>query len=489
MAQQGVIEKMSGRHLIGADWMKGSGRKIKAVDPATGRAIGEIAAGGADEIDAAVRAARAAFNGAAWSRMRSLDRGKLLESIARSIEDHADELALLESFDNGKPVHLAKMVDIPASAEVFRYMGGWCSKITGQTIPVSGTGARYHAYTRREPLGVVGAIVPWNYPLAMASWKIATALAAGCTLVLKPSEETSLSVLRLGELMLDAGLPPGVFNIVTGLGSEAGVALVAHEDVDRIAFTGSTTVGKQIGAACAGSLKRVSLELGGKSPCIVLGDANLEEAIPSAAMSCFFNSGQVCFAGSRLFASHDVFDQVVEGVSAVARQLKIGHGREADTMIGPLVSDRQKTRVLEYIKSGVNEGAEIVAGGRGLDRAGYFVEPTVLVNTRSDMRVFQEEIFGPVLTVMPVKDLDDAVRLANDSSYGLAANVWTKDLNAAHSLASRINAGTVWVNCYFVIDPAMPFGGFKQSGWGREVSEEGLLAYTETKSVCIALND
>ncbi|MET0546238.1 MAG: aldehyde dehydrogenase family protein [Caulobacterales bacterium] len=484
-----VVRELAGRHLIGADWMRGAGKLINSIDPATGQPLAQIAAGGADEVDAAVHAARATFESATWSRMRPLDRGKLLENVARTIEDHADELALVESYDNGKPVHLAKMVDVPSAAEVFRYMGGWCSKLTGQTLAVSGTGATYHAYTRREPIGVVGAIVPWNYPLAMASWKIATALAAGCTLVLKPSEETSLSVLLLADLMLKAGVPAGALNIVTGTGAEAGNALVTHPDVDKVAFTGSTAVGKQIAASCATSLKRVSLELGGKSPNIIMADANLEEAIPAAAMSIFFNSGQVCFAGSRLFVQEQVHDAVVDGIAAMAKQLPIGDGRSASTMIGPLVNKRQQERVLSYIDSGISEGASVAAGGKAPAREGFFVEPTVLVNARPDMRVYREEIFGPVVSVMSFKDKEEAVRLANDTEYGLAANIWTRDLNAAHTMAARINAGTVWVNCYFVIDPAMPFGGFKQSGWGREVSEEGLLLYTETKSVCVALSN
>jgi p-cumic aldehyde dehydrogenase len=421
--------------------------------------------------------------------MRPLDRGKLMERIAQLIEENADELALLECLDNGKPAHLAAMVDVPSAADIFRYMAGWCTKLSGKTLPVSGDGSRFHAYTLRQPIGVVGAVVPWNYPLAMAAWKIAPALAAGCTMVLKPSELTSMTALRLGELILEAGVPEGALNIVTGYGHTVGQALISHPGVDKVAFTGSTSVGKHILRESANDLKRVSLELGGKSPTIVMPDADLEQAIPGAAMSIFFNSGQICFAGSRLLVHKDIYDTVLAGVSEVARSLPIGNGMDPHTMIGPVVSEQQRQRIMDYLDIGSSEGSEIVTGGgNGGHDAGFFVEPTILANTSPHQKVFQEEIFGPVLTATPFSDIDEAIELANQTHYGLGANVWSQNVNTCHTLAEAINAGTVWTNCYFVIDPAMPFGGFKESGIGREVGEEGFTMYTESKSVCIKID-
>jgi len=421
--------------------------------------------------------------------MRPIDRGRLLESIARKIEEHADELALLESYDTGKPVAHAKILDLPATVEVFRYMAGWCTKIRGDTLPVSFDGKEYHAYTRREPVGVVGAIAPWNYPLALGAWKIAPALAAGCTVVLKPSEITPLSTLRLAELCHEAGLPEGVLNIVTGYGHEAGKALAEHPDVNKISFTGSTAVGKQIVQYALGNMKRVTLELGGKSPSIVFADAEIDKVGLGAALAVFFNSGQICFAATRLFVEHGVYDKVVENVAAVAKTFPLGNGRDPNTMLGPLVSRKQQDRVLSYCESGLVQGAELVTGGRRHGTKGYFVEPTVFANTNPSMKIVQEEIFGPVVSIMPFKDTEEVTRLANGTSYGLAANIWTRDIKKAHKLASRLEAGSVWINCHGIIDAAVPFGGFKQSGWGREVSEEGLLTYTETKTVCALLDD
>jgi len=421
--------------------------------------------------------------------MRPLERGRLLERVAQLIEDRADELATLECLDNGKPKHLAAVVDVPSAADIFRYMAGWCTKLSGKTLPVSGDGSRFHAYTLRQPIGVVGAIVPWNYPLAMAAWKVASALAAGCTMVLKPSEMTSLTALRLGELILEAGLPEGALNIVTGYGQTAGQALISHPGVDKIAFTGSTAVGKHILRESANDLKRVSLELGGKSPTIVMPDADLEQAIPGAAMSIFFNSGQICFAGSRLLVHRDVYDTVLAGVSDIAKSLPLGNGLDQQTMIGPVISQQQRSRIMNYIEIGKSEGSEVVTGGDTSGCAdGFFVAPTILANTTPQQKVFQEEIFGPVLTATPFSDIEEAIELANNTQYGLGANVWSQNVNTCHTLAEAINAGTVWTNCYFVIDPAMPFGGFKESGVGREVGEEGFAMYTESKSVCMKLN-
>jgi acyl-CoA reductase-like NAD-dependent aldehyde dehydrogenase len=488
-ALTGLIRMPSGRMLIDGQWVEAaSGQLIDVEDPSDGSRIFQVGAGGKVEIDLAVAAGRRAFDTGPWSRMRPLDRGRLLEDIARRIEDCADELALLESYDNGKAVAHAKLLDLPATIDIFRYMGGWCSKIAGKTLPVSFDGRQYHAYTLRQPVGVVGAIVPWNYPLAMAAWKIAMALAAGCTVVLKPSEVTPLSALRLVEIIHEAGVPPGVVNIVTGYGAQAGQALAEHMDVDKVAFTGSTAVGKRIAQAALGNMKRVSLELGGKSPSIICADADIEQAIPGAALAIFFNSGQVCFAASRLYIHRSIYERVVEGIAQVARNFPVGHGRDPNTMLGPLVSKAQQDRVLRYVESGKAEGARLVTGGHAVGDKGYGVAPTVFADATPDMKIVREEIFGPVIAAMPFDDMEDVVRSANDSNYGLAANIWTRDLKTAHRTAARLNAGSVWINCHGIVDAALPFGGFKESGWGREVSEEGVMMYTETKSVCALLD-
>jgi phenylacetaldehyde dehydrogenase len=369
-------------------------------------------------------------------------------------------------------------------------MAGWATKIEGHTIPISvpyTPGAKYLAYTVREPVGVVGQIIPWNFPLLMAAWKLGPALATGCTVVLKPAEQTPLSCLRLGELMQEAGIPDGVVNIVPGFGETAGAALAAHPDVDKIAFTGSTEVGKLILHAAAGNLKKVSLELGGKSPNVVLADADPATAAAGAAMAIFFNHGQCCCAGSRLYVDKKIFDEVVEGVSARASKIRVGPGMEATTDMGPLVSEEQLNRVCGYLEAGRSEGAKATVGGERLGNKGYFVKPTVLVNTNPKMKVVQEEIFGPVVTAIPFDDADDLVAQANDNIYGLAAGIWTKDIQKAHRLASQLRAGTVWINCYNIFDAALPFGGYKQSGWGREMGREALEMYTEVKAVCSAL--
>jgi phenylacetaldehyde dehydrogenase len=477
--------------LIDGEWVEAaSGRTFETIDPATEELLAEVAHGDAEDVERAVRAARRAFEyGSEWRRMSPSDRGRLIHRVGDLILEHADELATLESLDNGKPRAIARVADVPLAADLFHYMAGWVTKLEGATIPISAVtapGAQFHAYTRREPVGVVGQIIPWNFPLLMAAWKLGPVLAAGCTVVLKPAEQTPLSALRLGELLLEAGVPAGVVNIVTGFG-DAGAALAAHPRVDKVAFTGSTDVGKKILQAAAGNLKKVTLELGGKSPQIVLKDADLDVAIPGAANAIFFNHGQCCCAGSRLYAEREVFDDVVAGVAEHARNIKLGPGLDATTDMGPLVSGEQRDRVCSFLESGVAEGARAVAGGRSADMPGYFVEPTVLVDTTPDMRVVREEIFGPVVTAMPLGDRQHVLPTANEGNYGLAAGVWTRHLSAAHRIAAQLQAGTVWVNTYNVFDAALPFGGFKESGLGREMGREVLDNYLETKAVCIQL--
>ena len=405
------------------------------------------------------------------------------------MEEHLEEFAQMESLDNGKPLSVARVADVPLAIDLFRYMAGWATKIEGNTIPISAGGgkAKFFAYTRREPIGVVGQIIPWNFPLLMAAWKLGPALATGCTVVLKPAEQTPLSALLLGELIAEAGIPDGVVNVVPGYGETAGAALTAHPDVDKVAFTGSTEVGKLILQAAAGNLKKVSLELGGKSPNVVFDDADLSSTIPGAANAIFFNHGQCCCAGSRLYVEQNIFDDVVEGVAERAKKIKLGPGFDPDTTMGPLVSEEQLNRVSSFLESGLSEGAEAVVGGKKRSGAGYFVEPTVMVKTNPNMKVVREEIFGPVVCAMPFKDIDKIVAEANQSEYGLAAAVWTSDLSKAHRVAEKLRAGTVWINCYNVFDAAMPFGGYKQSGWGREMGHEVLEQYTEVKAVCVAL--
>jgi len=477
--------------LIGGRWVEAASSKtFPTFNPATGEILAQVAEGDKEDIDRAVKAARKAFETGPWRRMTPSERGRLIWKLADLMETHLLELAQLETLDNGKPITVSRAADVPLAIDLFRYMAGWATKIEGTTIPISvpyTPGARYHAYTLREPVGVVGQIIPWNFPLLMATWKLGPALAAGCTVVLKPAEQTPLSVLRLGDLIAEAGFPDGVVNIVPGYGETAGAALAAHPDVDKVAFTGSTAVGRLILAAAAGNLKKVSLELGGKSPNIVLKDANLDVTIPGAASGIFFNHGQCCCAGSRLFVEQGIFDEVVEGVAERARKIKVGPGLDPTTEMGPLVSDEQLDRVCGYIESGLAEGAKAVVGGQKLGDKGYFVEPTVLVNTKPHMKIIQEEIFGPVVAAIPFKEVEEVVAAANDTIYGLAAAVWTRDISKAHRIASVLQAGTVWINCYNIFDAALPFGGYKQSGWGREMGHDALELYTEVKAVCARL--
>jgi phenylacetaldehyde dehydrogenase len=422
--------------------------------------------------------------------MTPSERGRIIWRIGDLILEHLDELAQLESLDNGKPYAVARAADVPLAADMFHYMAGWATKIEGNSINISVPympGANFHSYTLREPVGVVGQIVPWNFPLLMAAWKVAPALATGNTVVLKPAEQTPLTALRLAELIAEAGIPDGVVNVVPGFGETAGAALASHHDVDKIAFTGSTEVGKLIANAATGNLKKVSLELGGKSPNIVFDDAD-SAAIAGAASAIFFNHGQCCVAGSRLYVQQGSFDEVVNGVAEIAKSIKVGPGLEQDTEMGPLVSDEQLRRVTGLVQSGMAEGAKAVAGGGGRHgNRGYFVEPTVLTNTHPEMTVVREEIFGPVVVAAPFSDLDEVAAVANDSPYGLGAGIWTKDISKAHALAKKLRAGSVYVNCYNVFDAALPFGGYKQSGWGREMGHEVLENYTEVKAVTTLL--
>jgi phenylacetaldehyde dehydrogenase len=477
--------------LIGDSWVEAAdGATLEVHDPATGETIATVPAGGARDVDAAVTAANAAFGSSSWAGLRPLERERLIHQLANLLEANIDELAEIECLDSGKSAVLAKRVDVRGAIDYLRYIAGWPTKLEGQTFDVSFPkprgGGEYFAYTRREPVGVVAAIIPWNFPLLMAVWKIGPALVSGCTVVLKPAEQTPLTALRLGALAREAGIPAGVVNVVTGLGAVAGAALVAHPGIAKIAFTGSTEVGKLIGRTAMDRMARVSLELGGKSPVIVLDDADLESAAPGAASAIFYNHGQVCCAGSRLYVQRPAFDEVVARIVQIADRMCMGPGIDPKSQIGPLVSAEHRARVLSYIQKGTAGGARMLTGGAA-DRPGYFVKPTVLVDARPDSVVAREEIFGPVLVATPFDELDEAVALANDSEFGLAASVWSRDLSRVHRLVPRIRAGTVWVNCHNLIDPAMPFGGFKQSGIGREMGRAVLDLYTETKSVCMAV--
>ena len=479
--------KKERKMLINGKWVEAaSGKTFPSYNPASGEVMARIAEGDREDVDRAVKAARAAFETGPWRKMTPSERGRAIWKLADLVEKNLEEFAELEMLDNGKPLRIARAADVPLAVDMFRYMAGWATKIEGNTIPISMPG-KFLAYTLREPVGVIGQIIPWNFPLLMAAWKLAPALAAGCTVVLKPAEQTPLSALRLGELIQEAGIPDGVVNIVPGYGETAGAALAAHPDVDKVAFTGSTEVGKLIVNAAAGNLKKVSLELGGKSPNVVFADGDVDAAIAGSAMAIFFNHGQCCCAGSRLYVEKPIFDKVVEGVSEKAKKIRLGPGWEKSTDMGPLVSEEQLNRVCGYLESGFSQGAKATVGGERHGDRGYFVKPTVLVNTHEDMKVMREEIFGPVVAAIPFSDPQEVVTRANDSPYGLAAGIWTRDIGKAHRLAAELRAGTVWINCYNVFDAAMPFGGYKQSGWGREMGHDVLELYTEVKAVCTAL--
>lgn len=477
-------------HMIvgGQPYTEGETR-LPVHDPATGDVIAHQVEAGPAQVDQAVCAARRAFESAAWRTMPPAGRERLLLALADRIEAEGEALARLETLNNGKLLGLSRMLEVGASAQWLRYMAGWATKITGDTLNLSipfPPGVHYHAHTRAEPVGVVAAIVPWNFPLLMAVWKIAPAVAAGCTVVLKPAEETPLTAIRLAELALEVGFPPGVVNVLTGRGETTGAALVAHPGIDKIAFTGSTEVGKLIGHVAVDGMKRISLELGGKSPVLIMDDCPLEQAIRGAADAIFFNQGQVCTAGSRLFIQEGLYDRVLEGLVAVADGLRIGSGFDPDTQIGPMVSARHRQRVSEFIAAGKASGARLLTGGQDWDGPGYFVRPAVFDGAAPEAAIVREEIFGPVVVAARFRDEDQAVALANDTRFGLGASIWSNDLGRVHRLVPRIQAGTVWVNTHNMLDPSMPFGGYKQSGIGREHGSAVIGNYIETKSVCIA---
>jgi acyl-CoA reductase-like NAD-dependent aldehyde dehydrogenase len=474
--------------FIGGRWVESaSGKTFDTIDPATGEVLARVAEAGPEDVDRAAAAARKSFDSGVWRSLPPAERAKALWRAGDLIEEHAMELAQLDSLDNGKPINEMLLFDVPLTAATFRYYAGWVTKLEGATQQTSFPGS-YLSYTLREPIGVVGQIIPWNFPLMMAAWKVAPALACGNSVVLKPSELTPLSALRLAEILQDADVPAGVVNVVPGFGEVAGARLAAHPQVDKVAFTGSTEVGRLIAKASAESnLKRVSLELGGKSPNIVFGDADLSRAVSGAFLGIFFNQGQVCSAGSRMFVQEKVYDKTVDELTRSVSDLQLGPGIDPMTQMGPLVSHGQMERVLGYIATGNKEGARLVTGGSRASElgAGYFVRPTVFADVDGDMRIAREEIFGPVLAAIPFKDEDDLIAKANDSIYGLVAGVWTTDVKRAHRVAHALQAGTVYVNCYNVVDPATPWGGYKQSGWGRELGSYALDLYTEIKNVIV----
>jgi aldehyde dehydrogenase (NAD+) len=476
------------RLLINNEWRaSSSGKTMEVINPATEAVIAEVAAAEAKDVDAAVSAARAALDGP-WGKLSARERGRLVRKLADRLLERADEIARLETLHNGKPISESRQIEIPAAAECFEYYSGWADKVMGETIPVKGN---HLTYTLREPIGVVAAIVPWNFPLLLAAWKVAPALACGNTVILKPASQTPLTALALGEVALEVGLPPGVLNVITGPGAKVGQAIVEHPGIDKIAFTGDTNTGKSIMRSAADTLKRITLELGGKSPNIVLADADLEAAIRGATIGIFYGKGEVCAAGSRLLVDRSIKSEFIDKLAARTRKMAPGDPLDPKTRFGAISSKKQLDTVLQYVESGRQEGATLVAGGARADIGtgkGYFMQPTVFADVRPEMTIAREEIFGPVLAAIDFADLDEAIAKANDSQYGLAAGVWTRDIKKAHYLARKLQAGTVWINTYNVYDTAAPFGGYKQSGFGREMSAHALEHYTQVKSVWVDLN-
>jgi aldehyde dehydrogenase (NAD+) len=471
--------------FIGGKWVpSASGKTFETIHPATEEVICEVAEGDKEDVDAAVDAAREAFDHGPWSKMDARDRGELIRKLAELIEEEADELAALETLDNGKPISDSRAADIPLVIDCLKYYAGWADKIEGRTIPVRGD---YFTYTRREPVGVCGQIIPWNFPALMAAWKWGPALAAGCTIVMKPAEQTPLTCLRMARLAQKAGIPDGVINVVPGYGPTAGAAIVKHPGVDKIAFTGEGATAKIIQREAADTFKRLTFELGGKSPNVIFADADLESAIEGAYFGLYFNQGQCCCAGSRLFVEERVHDEVIDRVKEKNKDRKVGDPFDPETQQGPQVDEAQFEKILKYVEYGKKDGASCITGGKRVGNKGYFVEPTLFAGVTDNMRIAREEIFGPVMSVLKFKNVDEIIRRSNDTNFGLAAAVWTRDVAKAHRYAKEVRAGTVWINCYDVFDAAAPFGGFKQSGLGRELGEAGLANYTELKTVTVSM--
>lgn len=475
--------------FIDGQWVLAEGNPVAVLNPATGKVLCETLDAPPDLVERAVESSHAAFKSGIWFGLRPADRERILLNFTRLVEEHAEELAQLETLSQGKSINMARALDLNATVEFMRYMSGWATKIEGQAFDVSipiPSGAKFTAFTKREPVGVVVGIVPWNFPLMIAAWKLMPALATGCTVIIKPAMETPLTAMRLAELAIEAGIPAGVFNVVTGGGASVGGMLTAHPLVSKVSFTGSTAVGKSVGVACMENMTRFALELGGKNPMIILADADVEKAIQGAILGGLLNNGQVCAAASRFYVHRSIHDRFVEGLAAAVSVLPIGAGMNCEAAINPLVSRKQQLSVLKHIELARQQGARVVSGGELQEGEGFYVQPTILADIDHSMAVAREEVFGPVLAVMPFDDEDTAINLANDNRYGLAASLWTNDLTKALNLVPRIEAGTVWVNAHVLLDPAMPFGGVKQSGMGREFGRTVIEAYTELKSVCIA---